>query len=146
MAKNRNTIQKKIIQSELDKMKTFFTAESLYEKIKQKESNVKEENSISKNNSKVSLATIYRYLNDLKSQNKIYSYICNRRQLYSKHVKNHCHFICEETGKVTHFEIDSLDFLKDKIPGNITSFQLEVRGLCDDCCKGDCFCGKKRKD
>ena len=43
--------------------------------------------------------------------------------------------ICEETGKVIHFDVDSLDFLKNKIPGSISSFQIEVKGRCKECLK-----------
>jgi hypothetical protein len=38
----------------------------------------------------------------------------------------------EKTGKVIHFKIESLDFLKNKIPGTIKSFQIEVRGICNN--------------
>ena len=41
--------------------------------------------------------------------------------------------LCEETGKIIHFDVDSLDFLKNKIPGTISSFQIEVRGVCSKC-------------
>jgi Fe2+ or Zn2+ uptake regulation protein len=83
----------------------------------------------------IGLATVYRYLKKLKEDNDIYHYICNGKLVYSKENKSHCHFVCEETGKVIHFEINSLDFLKDKIPGSISSFQIEVRGKCKKCSK-----------
>ena len=114
----RQTQQKETIQKELDKIKTFFSAEELYEKVK---------------NKRISLATIYRFLKELRDKRELYSYLCDRRTIYSKQKKSHCHFICEETGEVTHFEIDNIDFLKNKVPGKITSFQLEVKGICDDC-------------
>lgn len=118
--KKRNTKQKKLIEGELQKIRTFFSAEELHERIK-------------KHDPSLGLATIYRYLNELKKQNKIFSYQCDRRTIYSSSDKSHCHFICEETGKIIHFDIDSIDFLKKKIPGDITSFQLEVRGICKEC-------------
>ncbi len=118
--KTRNTKQKEIIQKEMDKYRTFFTAEDLYDKVKKIDKNV-------------GLATIYRFLKRLRKNGDIYSYTCDRKLVYSKDNKSHCHFVCEETGKVIHFEINSLDFLKDKIPGSITSFQVEVKGLCDKC-------------
>jgi Fe2+ or Zn2+ uptake regulation protein len=77
---------------------------------------------------------VYRFLKESKKNNELYSYECDRRAIYSKDKRSHCHFICEKTGKIIHFEIDSLDFLKDKIPGSIKSFQIEVRGLCNDHC------------
>jgi len=114
----RKTVQKETIQKELDKIQTFFSAEDLYEQIK---------------NKKISLATTYRFLKELRESNQLYSYICDRKTIYSKQVKSHCHFTCEKTGKIIHFEINNIDFLKNKIPGKITSFQLEVKGICDDC-------------
>lgn len=120
MVKNsRNTIQKQIIKEEINNKKSFFDAEELQENLK---------------NKGISKATIYRYLQEAKENGEIYSYTCNRRNIYSKGKKSHCHFECEETGKVIHFDIDNIDFLKDKIPGTITSFQIEVKGVCNKCC------------
>ena len=118
--KSRNTKQKEQIQEEIDKFKTFFTAEELYDKVKKKDN-------------KTSLATIYRFLKRLRKLGNIYSYTCDNKLIYSKEKKSHCHFVCEETGQIIHFDINSLDFLKDKIPGSITSFQIEVRGICGEC-------------
>jgi Fur family transcriptional regulator, ferric uptake regulator len=121
--KSRKTKQKELIEGLVDKMDGFFSAEDLFKFAKKKDS-------------QIGIATVYRSLNYLKSKNKINSYTCERRALYSKEKNSHCHYICEKTGKVTHFDIDSLDFLKkikDKIPGSITSFQLEVHGVCDKC-------------
>lgn len=118
MAKKRLTIQKELIQRELNLIDSFFSTDNLFEKVKSVDSSI-------------GIATIYRFLNELKRDNQIFSYICDRRTIYSKREKSHCHFICEKTGKVTHFSIDSLDFLKDKIPGSINSFQIEVMGVCD---------------
>jgi Fe2+ or Zn2+ uptake regulation protein len=120
--KSRNTKQKEIINKEINKFKTFFTAEDLYKKV----------NLIDKN---IGLATVYRVLKLLRKNTNIFSYMCDGRLVYSREDKSHCHFICEETGKILHFKINSLDFLKDKIPGSITSFQIEVRGICNNCSK-----------
>ena len=114
--KSRNTQQKELLSKELNKIDTFFSAEDLHSKTKN-----------------ISLAAIYRFLKELKNKEELYSYVCNRRTVYSKERKSHCHFTCEKTGKVIHFEIDNIDFLKNKVPGKITSFQLEVRGICNDC-------------
>ncbi|MCK5176973.1 MAG: transcriptional repressor [Candidatus Aenigmarchaeota archaeon] len=118
----RNTPQKEIIQKEIDKFNTFFTAEELYQRVK-------------KVNKDIGLATIYRFLKRVRKAGNMYSYTCNNKIIYSKENKSHCHFVCEETGKVVHFDINSLDFLKDKIPGSIISFQIEVRGICNKCSK-----------
>ena len=122
MGKLRNTKQKQIIEKEIEKIESFFSAEELYEVVKTKDSSI-------------GIATIYRFLKSAVDKRKLYTYICDRRSIYSKGKKNHCHFVCEKTGNVIHFEIDNIDFLKDKIPGKITSFQLEVKGICDDCSK-----------
>lgn len=122
IAKTRNTKQKELIKSELGNIKTFFSADELHHNVRKKDKSI-------------GLATVYRFLNDLKNNGELYSYLCDRRQIYSKEKRSHCHFICEETGKITHFDVDSLDFLKNKLPGSITSFQLEVRGVCNKCSK-----------
>jgi Fur family ferric uptake transcriptional regulator len=120
--KTRNTKQKEIINKEVNRFKTFFTAEDLYEKVKVIDKNI-------------GLATIYRFLKTLRKNGNIFSYTCDGKLVYSTENKSHCHFVCEETGKVIHFDVDSLDFLKNKIPGSISSFQIEVKGKCDECLK-----------
>lgn len=117
--KSRNTKQKELLLNLVQKMEIFFSAEDLLYKAK-------------KIDEKIGIATIYRFLNDLKNKNLINSYLCNKRMIYSKE-KSHCHFVCEKTNKTIHFEIDNLDFLKNKIPGKIKSFQLEVKGICNEC-------------
>lgn len=119
---NRVTRQKKIIAQELNKVNSFFSAEELYERVKQKDKNI-------------GLATIYRFLKEANDKGDLFAYTCNRRTIYSKGKKSHCHFECEKTGRIIHFEVDNIDFLKDKIPGTITSFQLEVKGICNNCKK-----------
>ncbi len=116
--KSRNTRQKELIRLAIDHTTDFFSAEDLQKKLKN-----------------ISIATIYRFLKKMRKDKEIYSYQGNSRLLYSKDRISHCHFICQETGKVIHFDVDSLDFLKDKIPGTITSFQIEVRGKCNRCQK-----------
>ena len=98
MGTSRNTKQKEVILQEIARTKTFFTAEDLYEKLKAQ---------------KISQATIYRLLKTVKDNGDLYSYVCDRRQLYSKEKKSHCHFVCEETGKIIHFNIENIDFLKN---------------------------------
>ena len=119
---SRLTKQKELLQNELNTFKSFFTAEELYEKSKIHDINL-------------GLATVYRFLKTLRDTNEIFSYSCNNKLTYSKEKKSHCHFVCEETGKIIHFDVDSLDFLKNKIPGKITSFQIEVKGIYGKCSK-----------
>lgn len=120
---SRKTKQKELIEQIILSRSSFFTAEDIHKLAKKKDS-------------QIGIATVYRFLKSLKKENKIYSYTCNRKMLYSKEKISHCHYTCEKTGKVIHFEIENLDFLKkikEKIPGSINSFQLEVRGVCDSC-------------
>lgn len=121
---NRNTRQKDLLREELGKISSFFNAEDLFERVKQKDSNI-------------GIATVYRFLNDCEDSCELFSYSCDRKKIYSRGKKSHCHFVCEKTGKVIHFDIDNIDFLKDKIPGTISSFQLEVKGVCTKCEKSD---------
>ena len=115
MTQTRNTIQKKIINQEIDDMKTFFSAEDLLKKVSLKDK-------------KISIATIYRHLKTLRKNEEIYSYSCLGKTVYSNTKRSHCHFLCTKTGKVIHFDIKNLDFLKNNIPGEIESFQIEVKG------------------
>jgi len=124
MKKSRKTRQKELVHNCVSNLEGFFSAEDLFSYVKKKDS-------------QIGIATIYRVLKDLKEKSIIYSYNCNRKVLYSNKQISHCHYICEKTGKVTHFDIDSLDFLKqirDKIPGTISSVSLEIRGTCEKCC------------
>ncbi|PIZ55971.1 hypothetical protein COY28_01355, partial [Candidatus Woesearchaeota archaeon CG_4_10_14_0_2_um_filter_57_5] len=79
------------------------------------------------------IATVYRFLRDKKRTGEVRSYLCNRKTVYTTSKMSHCHFVCEKTGEVIHFDVDSLDFMQEKIPGTISSFQIEVRGTCEEC-------------
>jgi len=115
MVENRTTRQKRIIEEEVKKFAKFFSAEDLLEEVK-------------KRDSKIGIATIYRNLKKMKENSLIYSYSCSGKNVYSNSKKSHCHFIDEKTGKTIHFEIDNIDFIKNKINCDITSFNLEVKG------------------
>ncbi|MFT4311917.1 MAG: Fur family transcriptional regulator [Candidatus Woesearchaeota archaeon] len=117
MAKSRQTRQKELLQTTIASFKEFFNAEDVLERARKKDS-------------EIGLATVYRFLKEQANEKHLHAYQCNRRTIYSKQ-KNHCHYICEKSGKIIHFDVDSLDFLKKIIPGTITSFQLEVRGVSD---------------
>lgn len=123
--KNRNTKQKEILEREYKKQKGFFTSEELFK-------------STRKEDKTLGIATVYRFLKEKKKQNKIYSYICDRKTVYSNKESSHCHYICEKTGRIIHFNLSNIDFLKEiksKIPGSINSFQIEIKGICDECKK-----------
>lgn len=115
MVESRQTRQKRILDEESKKFTKNFNAEDLLERV-------------SKKDKKIGIATIYRYLKELRKNNQIYSYTCEGKTIYSNSKKTHCHFIDEVSGEVIHFDIDSLDFLKGKIKGEINSISIEVKG------------------
>jgi Fur family ferric uptake transcriptional regulator len=116
--KSRNTRQKEILQTCVDAERGFFSASGLLEKA-------------TITDTSIGIATVYRFLKAEKETGNLYAYQCDGKTIYSTKNRSHCHYVCEETGEVIHFDIDNLDFLKDKIPGSIESFQIEVRGVCD---------------
>lgn len=116
----RQTRQKEILKLEVDRQKSFFTAEELHENAK-------------KRDDKIGIATIYRFLKELKTNKELHPYLCNRKTIYSTSEKNHCHFSCQQCGKVMHINIGSVDFLKKNFKGEICHFQVNVEGICDDC-------------
>jgi len=120
MKKSRNTRQKEIIYKEIDKFKKFFNAEELHKEAVKKDKNL-------------GIATIYRILKNMKEKNKLHSYICDRKTIYSKENKNHYHFICEKCGKIEHINLDKLDFLKKNINRDICHIQIDISGICDKC-------------
>jgi Fur family ferric uptake transcriptional regulator len=122
MKKSRNTKQKVLIQSEIQTFTSFFTADELYEKIKKKDNTI-------------GIATVYRFLKDLRKKKELHSYVCERRMIYSRDKNNHCHFICQKCDQTTHFTVDKIDFLKTKIKGEVCHFQIDIHGICDKCLK-----------
>ncbi len=122
MKKSRKTKQKQLIQSEISKFTSFFTADELSAQIKKKDPTI-------------GIATVYRLLKDLRKKRELHSYVCNRKMIYSREKNNHCHFICQRCGQTTHFSIDKIDFLTTKIKGEICHFQIDVHGICEKCLK-----------
>jgi Fur family transcriptional regulator, ferric uptake regulator len=116
----RMTKQKRIIAEELDTFNTFFSADELHDRVRERDPGVGK-------------ATVYRYLKEIRGSHHLHSYHCNRRIVYSREQSNHSHFTCQKCGRVIHFEVDSIDFLAGKIKGNICHFQIDVSGICDEC-------------
>jgi Fe2+ or Zn2+ uptake regulation protein len=111
---SRQTKQKEILANKVKEFKGFFSAKELHEEAK-------------KEDKQLGIATIYRYLKDEVENQNLHTYMCGRKSVYSKN-KSHCHFIDEKTGKITHFHIDSLDFLKGQNIKEISSVHIEVKG------------------
>jgi Fe2+ or Zn2+ uptake regulation protein len=116
--RSRNTRQKETLQACVKNQKGFFSATGLLDKA-------------SVVDSSVGIATVYRFLKTEKEAGAIYAYQCDGKTIYSTKKRSHCHYVCEVSGEIIHFDIDNLNFLKDKIPGTIESFQIEVRGVCN---------------
>lgn len=120
---SRETKQKELLKNEVKKFKSFFTARELFSRASKKDRDI-------------GIATVYRFLKEMRKSRNINSYICERRMIYSLDKNIHCHFTCERSGKVIHFEVDDLNFLKKirkKIPGEINSVLLEINGVCNNC-------------
>jgi len=122
MIKIRQTKQKEILNSEIKKFNSFFTADELLAKANKTDSNI-------------GMATVYRFLSDLVNKRQIHSYVCNRKTIYSIEDNSHCHYICQKCGKVEHIQVNSLDFIKNRINGSICHFQIDISGLCGNCSK-----------
>ena len=118
--KSRKTKQKELMNSEILTFTSFFTADELHGKVKEKDNNI-------------GIATVYRFLKNLRRKKELHSYICNRKMIYSREKNNHCHFICQKCNEITHFSVDKIDFLKTKIKGDICHFQIDVHGVCERC-------------
>lgn len=119
MARSRTTRQYEVLTDATKQLDSFFDAQELLEEANKTES--------------ISQATIYRFLKEQVDENTLFEYRCEGSRVFTTQKRSHCHFVCEKTGKVIHFDVDSIDFLQDKIPGDIHSFQIEVRGVCKDC-------------
>ena len=117
---SRKTYQKELIQKEVEKFPNFFSTEDLYQKI------IKKDN-------KIGIATLYRYLKEQKEKRKLHSFTCENKQVYSKTNNIHAHFICQNCGKIEHFQIKDLSQIKKSITGSICHMNLEVHGLCKKC-------------
>lgn len=126
MVESRETEQKKLIAKKIAEMNHFFTAEELH-------------NIVTKLDNRIGIATIYRFLRDLREKREIHSYNCERKSIYSKSNINHSHFKCEACGKISHLKIDSIDFIKKIVSADICHFQIEVSGLCDNCKKSKVY-------
>lgn len=116
----RITKQKRLLNEEVDKMNYLFSAYDLH-------------NNISKKTKDIGLATVYRFLNKLESENLIHSFMCDNKKIYSSNKVSHAHFKCEKCSKIKHIKIKNLDFLSDFVNESICHFQIELTGVCSDC-------------
>ncbi len=120
--KTRFTSQKAILEAEITAFTSFFTAEELHQKV-------------SKTFPQLGIATIYRFLKLLVEHNKIHSYQCERRTIYSTNTQNHCHFLCERCCEKKHITLKNIGALQEGIKGKMCHFQIDVTGICEVCLK-----------
>lgn len=118
----RVTRQKENLEKSIRKFSKFFTAKELLDQVKEIDRSI-------------GIATVYRFLSKLEVEKKIHSYTCRRKRVYSTKKDVHCHFVCEECKKIEHFNISEVDFIKDKIKGEVCHFQIDVSGVCEECKK-----------
>lgn len=123
MKKTRMTNQKRIIDEEIHKLENFFSADKLHSHVKEIDP-------------KIGIATVYRYLKERSSED-LHMYNCNGRTIYSSNKNNHCHFQCSRCGKLYHLDVKNIDFFKHGIQGDISHFQLDVYGICENCIGND---------
>ena len=113
----RKTRQKETIQEIVENFDKSFRVEDIYGKVKSEG---------------IGVATVYRYLSDLRKEGKINYFVCDGRALYSKDRIQHTHFHCTECDRSTHIQDVKLPLGKIT-NGKIESFQLEIRGICKTC-------------
>lgn len=132
MVKKRHTKQKDSIIVFLEENKDkHFTAESILLELK-------------KQNFTVSQATVYRNLAELVKDGTLRKYISeNTKRACYQYVDNvkeclkHYHLICDDCGKIIHFEGNEFNQLKDKVLSQ-NSFEINLQkvvlyGKCEKC-------------
>lgn len=123
--KYRTTKQKRVILEVLKSTKTHPTADWVYEKVRKKIPSI-------------SIGTVYRNLNILKSQGEILELNFGKGfSRYDGTPENHYHFTCEVCGSVLDVEspvAHELDaFISDSMGVKVTRHRLEFYGVCGEC-------------
>jgi Fur family peroxide stress response transcriptional regulator len=119
----RNTSQKEIIFRFLENTKSHPSAEEVYKAVRKKKP-------------KISRATVYRNLKDLKRKGKVQEISADVSH-YDGDTSSHAHFICEKCNRV--FDVmevcrgcKMLQKKKVKV-GNINNFKIYLYGICRNC-------------
>lgn len=117
--------QRENIKSELKRYCIHPTAEELYLEMKQ-------------NNPKLSLATVYRNLNQLAKTGGVKKIDGLSEQAHYDHnTCEHFHSICEVCGKVWDLPAEMAESLKKVLSGqnefDVLSYDITVKGICSDC-------------
>ncbi|MAG38701.1 transcriptional repressor [Candidatus Woesearchaeota archaeon] len=120
----RNTIQKKGILEYLKNVKTHPTAEIVFKKVIKKMP-------------KITLATVYRNLNQMAEQKKILRLEINKEYHYDACTKKHQHGVCQDCGKIIDFFQNNIsDFAIKNLKTNkfkANNVSIMFKGLCDEC-------------
>ncbi len=122
--KERMTVQKSFILDYLMSVKTHPTAEKIYIEVKKKIPNI-------------SQGTVYRVLDNFKSQGKIQIIETKDAIHFDADISNHAHFICEKCGNVFDVidECAGCSILKNKRTkvGKINYYKINFYGVCSHC-------------
>ena len=123
--KYRMTKQKRVILEVLKNTKSHPTADWVYDKVKKKIPNI-------------SLGTVYRNLNILKSQGEIME--LNYGKGFSRfdgNPSNHYHFTCDLCGRILDVETPVVSYIEEEVIKTmgvkVHSHRLEFYGACQDC-------------
>ena len=119
----RNTKQKKLVYDIIYSTYDHLDAKSIYNKAKLEMPSI-------------SLATVYRILNELCNLGKVLRITTDNEDHFDRIDTKHAHFICSKCNKI----IDIFDYtLKYKMNDNVVyNYDLVFHGICSDC--------KKRKE
>lgn len=121
----RSTSQKEIIFKFLEKTKNHPSAEKVYLEVRKKIL-------------KISRATVYRNLKDLRDKGKIQE-ISSEVSHYDGDISSHAHFICQKCNRI--FDVFDIcrgcSVLKKKKVkvGKINNFKIYLYGYCRNCKK-----------
>ena len=124
---SRNTIQKETIYKTLCDLANHPTVEEIYLKLHS-------------SMPQISLATVYRDLNNLSSEGKIQRVDgINSEVHYDHNTSKHFHIQCSKCGKVFDVETEEIPdlekFVKNSNGFELQGYQLIFSGLCPDCKK-----------
>ena len=123
----RNTKQKVEIYNFLKSVHSHPTAETVYKQILKKIPNI-------------TLATVYRNLNQLTQTKKILRLEINKEYRYDADIKQHQHCVCEKCGNIEDIFLNNIQSYSNKKFQSDTQFELNnteiiFKGICNKCQK-----------
>ncbi len=134
--KNRekyNTNNKQSILNYIINYNSCFSAQELY-------------NLMKNNNVNIGLTTIYRYLDELVSNNKLKKFFSEKNIAYYQYLdecdsQNHFYLKCNNCDKVIHIDCEHIDIFSKHIIEKhdflIDKNNLFIAGICEECRKRD---------